>query len=291
VDSRRRLFILLCLALLAAPFLFPGRADAGITVATSLSSFSGIENPQVIYDPTTQTFSPNTYQNIVDEGNGEFRFSLRYDPPNFWDGSNDTTLTDRQRAEVKGLGPYQLSGQTYEYSFSFETDPNFVGTSGFCHIFQLKAINSAGEDPGLYPVVTLSLMSGNQGRLELYSPEGAGDVITDCRKFTYSDNTWETAQILITTSIGDTDTGSVMASINGDPMSGVSNVPVLLDGYDTYRPKWGFYRGIDSDLYVGTNYIQDENISADAISVPEPASIAMLSFGAITLLARRRATL
>jgi len=127
----------------ACAALFHSRgASAQITVATRLSSFSGIEEPQVIYDPTTQTFSSNPYTNIVDEGNqgnGEiFRFTLRYYPTpqtawpgypsTFWDGNLNTTTgssaTDRQRAEVKGLGSFQQINSTYQYSFSFETDPN-----------------------------------------------------------------------------------------------------------------------------------------------------------------------
>lgn len=288
MNSLRRPSVVLGLATLGGFALHPGRAFAQLTVATSLGSFSGIEDPQVIYDPTTQTFSPDSYQNIVDEGSGEFRFTLRYDPPTFWDGDKDTTLTDRQRAEVKGLGLFQQLGETFEYSFSFETDPNFVGTSGFCHIFQLKAIDNAGKDAGDYPVVTLSLMASDKGKLELYSPDGLGTTITDARNFTYATNTWESVQIKITTSSGQTNDGSVMASINGDAMQGVSDVPVYLSGYSVYRPKWGFYRAIDSDLYVGTNYIQDQNISADALVVPEPTGSVLVVSGITLLLARRR---
>lgn len=277
-----------CLVVTALAILRCASANAQTTVATSLSSFSGIEDPQVIYNPTTKTFSPSNFTNIVDEGptaNGEeFRFTLRYDPPTFWDGSLDSTDTDRQRAEVKGLGPFQQIDTTFQYSFDFETDPNFIGTSGWCHIFQLKGLDSSGGDPGDDPVVTLSLGANGKGSLELYSPDGQGDHITIARTFSYTPNTWESAVIRITTSPTD---GSVMASINGDPMSGVSGVPVEITGLDTYRPKWGFYREIDSDLYVGTNYIQDEDITATAI-VPEPASCGIIAVGTVGLLRRRR---
>jgi autotransporter-associated beta strand protein len=251
------------------------------TVATSLSSFSGIEDPQVIYDPTNNVFSSNPYTNIVDEGNpgnGEmFRFTLRYYPTpqtawpgypsTFWDGNLNTTsgssATDRQRAEVKGLGQFQQINTTFQYSFSFETDPNFVGTSSFCHIFQLKGLDSSGGDPGDDPVVTLSLGSNDKGSLELYSPDGQGMHITIARTFSYAPNTWESAVIRISTSATN---GSVMASINGDAMQGVSGVPVDITGLNTYRPKWGFYRGINSNLFDGINYIQDQNITAQVIS-------------------------
>jgi autotransporter-associated beta strand protein len=282
VNRRRGLAVIYGAVAACAPLLRPATTSAQTTVATSLSSFEGEDLPQVIYDPATQTFSSNPYTNIVDEGNQgdgeEFRFTLRYYPTpqtawpgypsTFWDGNLDETSgtdsTDRQRAEVEGLGQYQQIDTTFQYSFSFETDPNFVGTSSFCHIFQLKGLNSSGQDPGYDPVVTLSLGANDKGSLELYSPDGDGDQITIARTFTYATNTWESAVIKITTSPTD---GSVMASINGDTMQGVSGVPVDITGLYTYRPKWGFYRGINSDLYNGTNYIQDEDITADALPV------------------------
>jgi hypothetical protein len=281
----------------AAPVLFCGVRCALATTATSISSFEGIDYPQVIYDPTTQTFSANPHesQNLIDEGGGEFRFTLNYDPPTYWDGNLDETSgmdsTDRQRMEVEGLGAYQDLSQTFEYSFKFETDPNFVGTGGFCHIFQLKGLDSSGSDPGDDPMVTLSLGSGDHGSLELYSPDGQGDSITIARTFNYAPNTWESANIIITTSTGTQDDGSVMASINGDAMQGVSDVPVYIDGLPEYRPKWGFYRAIDPGVdnwYVGANYIQDEDITAVQL-VPEPASAALFFVILIPVLLRRRA--
>jgi autotransporter-associated beta strand protein len=283
VNRRRGLTVIYGAVAACAPLLHFTSASAQTTVATSLSSFEGENPPEVIYDPTTQTFSSNPYTNIVDEGNqgnGEvFRFTLRYYPTaqtawpgypsTFWDGNlnetSGTDSTDRQRAEVEGLGQYQQIDTTFQYSFSFETDPNFVGTSSFCHIFQLKGLNNSGQDPGYDPVVTLSLGANDKGSLELYSPDGDGDQITIARTFTYATNTWESAVIKITTSPTD---GSVMASINGDAMQGVTGVPVDITGLYTYRPKWGFYRGINSNLYNGTNYIQDEDITADALPVP-----------------------
>src|SRR5438045_1772386 len=85
------------------------RGAAAATVsATSLSSFEGEEEPTVLYHPSSAAFTADSYTNIVDEGGGVVRFTLRYRPDlDWWDGDRDTTNTDRQRAEIKGLGPHQ----------------------------------------------------------------------------------------------------------------------------------------------------------------------------------------
>ena len=54
---------------------------------------------------------------------------------------------DRQRAEVKGLGPHQKTNQTFEYSMQWRTNPEFVGINRFCHIFQLKATDGDNGAP------------------------------------------------------------------------------------------------------------------------------------------------
>lgn len=125
-------------------------------------------------------------------------------------------------------------------------------------------------------MVTLSLGTNDRGTLELYSPDGKGEHITIARRFNYTPDTWENAIIRITTSTTD---GSVMASINGDAMQGVSDVPVDITGLETYRPKWGFYRGINADINEGTDYIQDEGIMAQSIVVPLPSGLLLALAG------------
>jgi Polysaccharide lyase len=258
-------------------------SQGAIVSATSLSSFEGIEEPTVIYHPSTATFTADSYANIVDEGAGMFRYTLRYQPNlDYWDGDRATTNTDRQRAEVKGLGPHQETNQTFEYSFDWRTDSNFIGTTSFCHIFQLKATN--GDDSP--PLVTLSLSTNNTGRLQLWSGTAANSTVA--RTFSYADNVWEHADIIIHAATDNT--GFVEASLNGDPFKGLFNLPVYRPDATDYRPKWGFYRGINSNLFVGTNYVEDRNVTAQALSVPEPASAVLLAIGAASLLGllRRR---
>lgn len=252
---------------------------AGPVVATGLSSFEGIEEPAVVYHPATKTFTNDSYKNITDQGNGVIRFSLRY-APDQWDGDRTTTNDDRQRAEIKGLGPHQKPGQTFEYSFDFRTDPAFIGTSSFCHVFQLKATDG---DNGA-PLVTLSLKSGNKGQVQVWSGTAANS--TAVRTFTWTADTWIHADIRITTA--DDNTGSVLASIDGDPFAGLTKAPVFRPDATDYRPKWGLYRGINTSIHVGEDYVEDRNVTAVQV-VPEPALLLAAPLGFLLRRPRRRA--
>jgi hypothetical protein len=274
------LTLLTALAALMIDSAIARPARGAAITATSLSSFEGIEEPTVLYHPSTATFTNDSYVNIVDEGGGMFRYTLRYRPDlDYFDGDRATTNTDRQRAEIKGLGPHHKVGQTFEYTYDGRTDSNFVGTSTFCHIFQLKATN--GDDAP--PLVTLSLGTNNTGKLELWSGTATGP--SSARTFTYADNVWEHADIIIHTATDNT--GFVEASINGDAFKGLFNLPVYRPDATDYRPKWGFYRGINSNIFVGANYVEDRNVAAAQI-VPEPATAPLLILGAAGLFARRR---
>src|SRR5690348_9050847 len=82
--------------------------------ATSLSSFGGIEEPETIFHPDTNSFASDSFINITDQGGGRVRMFLRFRAGDWWDGDRTTTSDDRQRAEVKVLGPRQTNGQTFE---------------------------------------------------------------------------------------------------------------------------------------------------------------------------------
>lgn len=230
--------------------------------ATGLSSFEGREEPTVLYHPASKTFTNDSYTNITDVGNGTVRFTLRY-YPDWWDGDRATTNDDRQRAEVKGLGPHQKANQTFVYSMDWRTNSLLRGTSRFTHIFQLK---STDGDSGA-PLVTLSLKNGtSNGALQVWS--GSASNSTAVRSFSWTPGVWQHAEIRITTS--QTGTGSVMASINGDALAGLANAPVFRPDATDYRPKWGLYRGTSSSLHIGEDWVEHRNVSAVRI-VPEPA--------------------
>jgi hypothetical protein len=223
-------------------------------LAKGLSSFEGIEEPTVIYHPAKKTFTTgDTFVNIKEVAPGTIRFALRYDP-GWWDGDRSTENRDRQRAEVKGLGPHQKAGETFKYSMEFRSNPEFVGTDRFCHIFQLKATDG---DNGA-PLVTLSLKEGRElGQLQLWSGRGGERA---ARQFKLQPGQWHRAEILIT--ISDSEHGAVLASINGDALDGLRDVGVYRPQATDYRPKWGFYRGTARSIHVGEDWIEHRNIAA-----------------------------
>jgi len=236
----------------------------GATTATSLGSFEGIEEPLVRYVPAKGTFVPDDFVNITGIGDGAFRMTLRYRSDE-WDGDRDTHNTDRQRAEVKGLGPHQKTGETFEYSTTWRSSPEFRGASRFCHIFQLKSTNG---DSGA-PVVTLSIDQHKQTASVRYWSGHAKDS-TIARDFPWTANTWQTVRIRVTTSRENAATGAVLASVNGDEFQGARNVPVFRTGASDYRPKWGLYRAAKPGLPMGNDFIEHRAISANHLAESQP---------------------
>src|SRR4051812_28635827 len=167
-------------------------AATPITVQNE-AGFEGLEEASVIYFPDTNSFQndPTNFNHFVDEGGGMFRTTLRnfYPTLGWWDGDRDTTNTDRQRTEVKGIDNlgHQKVGQTFEYSFDFRTNPGFTATSRFCHVFQLKA--SDGNDGP--PLVTVTLRkSGSAGEGPIITPtDGAPRISTPT--FLFFSGAWE----------------------------------------------------------------------------------------------------
>ncbi|HUB66443.1 MAG TPA: heparin lyase I family protein [Candidatus Methylacidiphilales bacterium] len=233
-------------------------APAFAVTATSLKSFEGIEEPTIKYILDDDKFEQDDFVNITDQGNGVVRMTLRYRAGQWWDGDRDRKEKDRQRAEVKGLGPHQKLGDTFAYGTTWRTDPNFQGGDRFCHIFQLKALNG---DNGA-PLVTLSILPGlGNACVHYWSGNSKGFVMV--RQFTWQPATWETVKIRIKTS-KDAD-GFILVSVNGDDFKGVQNVSVYRPEGDEYRPKWGLYRGVDAKMPFGDDYIEHKNASAEKL--------------------------
>ena len=222
-------------------------------VASGLSSFEGIEEPTVIYHPGTKSFTSDAFANITDVGGGTIRFTLRYQPE-WWDGDRATGNRDRQRAEVKGLGAHQKTGETFIYAMEWRTSAQFVGSERFCHIFQLKATDG---DNGA-PLVTLSIKEGTElGQLQLWSGHEGERA---ARQFKWKPGGWHRTEIVITTSVEQT--GKVLASIDGDALEGLSDVAVYRPRASDYRPKWGLYRGTAKGLHPGEDWVEHRNVSA-----------------------------
>ena len=224
--------------------------------AVSLASFEGEEEPAVVYHVASETFSGDSFDNMTEPSPGLFRFSLRYHPRDWWDGDRTTSNTDRQRAEVKGLGPHQKNGETFEYATTWRSSR--LGTGKFWHVFQLKATD--GDDAP--PLVVNSIQSGQTASVR-YWPGNASNFIV-ARSYTFTANEWTTVRIRVRTST--TADGAVLASVNGDAFSGVTGVPVYRPEATDYRPKWGSYRGVDADEPYGEDVVEHRNVSAGRVA-------------------------
>jgi hypothetical protein len=245
---------------------FPSVACA--VTATGLSSFEGIEEPSVRYAPATSTFTPDDFVNITDEGEGVFRTRLRYRPEE-WDGDRDTPNRDRQRAEVKGLGPHQKDGETFDYTTTWRTNDSFQGANRFCHFFQLKATNG---DNGA-PLVTASIQRGTS-RASVHHWSGEARSSTAARQFAWKPGTWQALRIRIKPST--TNTGELLASIDGDALQGAQNIPLYRPQATAYRPKWGLYRGASAGLPLGDDYVEHSKVTAEKLDAPtDPAALTL----------------
>jgi len=225
----------------------------------------------VKYFPGTDRFVPDDYVNIVDEGGGVFRMTDRF-RGEWWDGDRDTRNKDRQRAEVKGLGPHQHHGETFEYATTWRLNADFHGTAGFCHLFQVKAING---DAGA-PLVTLSI-HGDAAAVEA-NPAGPKIV---AREFRWRPGTWQTVRIRLKPSPNAD--GELLVSVDGDPFTGVRGVAIARPDATEYRPKWGLYRRAAERAAMADDYVEHQAITAQQVGAP-PIDNAPLEFEA-----RRRA--
>jgi hypothetical protein len=231
-----------------------GDPPAGVRTATVMSSFEGSEEPTVLYYPATNTFKNDSFVNMTSPSAGLFHFTLRYRMASegWWDGDRDTTNDDRQRAEVKGLGVHQKNNETFEYGTTWRTSRG--GNGMFWHVFQLKATD--GDDAP--PLIVNSIQSGT-GAAVRYWPGTASNFIV-ARSYSYPIDNWTTIAIRVKTSTASA--GEVRASINGDTMTGASNVPVFRPDSTDYRPKWGSYRGVGTTEPYGDDFVEHRDVWA-----------------------------
>src|ERR1039457_2522604 len=107
-------------------------ASAFAATATNLAGFEGIEEPEVKYLVAGKSFVPDSFVNITDTGSNTVRMTLRYHADDWWDGDRDRHDTSRQRAEVKGIGPHQKTGELFEYATTWRqknlADVNTIGS-------------------------------------------------------------------------------------------------------------------------------------------------------------------
>jgi len=227
--------------------------SAFAATASSLGSFEGAEEPTVRYLVSSKKFATgDSYVNITDRGSGLFRFELLFRKNDWWDGDRNTTLTDRGRAEVKGIGAHQKNNETFEYTQTWRTDANWVASGQFCHIFQLKTTDTNS--------VMSNLKADTNGVARFQNHSRSND--TTPRTWNYSVNSFQTVKLRIKIS---TSSGLAQASVNGDSFKGESGKPNYWEGAADYRPKWGLYRKQTNDMNLRDNYIEDKAVSATKI--------------------------
>jgi len=229
------------------------------TSASGISSFEGTEEPTVVYHVSSGSFTNDSYVNLTNVSGG-FKATLRYRKNDWFDGDRSTSNSDRQRAEVKGLGSHQNPGDTFEYQTKFTTNSGFKQNGHFCHIFQLKALDG---DNGA-PLVTISLDDGgNNGTVQYCSGSQSG--FTVARSFTYTAGSAKTVKVRIKTTSSSATNGLVQASIDGGSLSGKTNIGLYRSSATSYRPKWGLYRGVGNNDSIGDDSITHTSVTANKI--------------------------
>jgi hypothetical protein len=225
--------------------------------ATRLADFEGVEEPVKRYLVAEKRFVDDEYVNIRDVAPGTVRMTLRYRAGEWWDSDREREDTSRQRAEVKGIGPHQKTGETFEYATTWRTNPEFRPATRFCHVFQLKATDG---DNGA-PLVVLSIL-GEPGKAAVRYWSGDAKGFTTVREIRWRPDTWQNIRIRIKASTK-TD-GEILVSVEGDEFRGLRGVPVYRPEATDYRPKWGLYRGIDKDqrMPMGDDWVEHKDVVA-----------------------------
>jgi hypothetical protein len=246
------------------------------TTATSLSSFGGLEESAQKYFPSSNTFQSDSFANCVDEGGGVFKMILRYNSSGtmWWDGDRTTGNTDRGREEVKTLGTHQLIHQTFDYTTTWRVSSGFKGSGSFCHITQLKPVDGVEGSSGA-PLVVTSINSGSSSAVVRYasasfSPANQFTTRT-VRNITYSPGTYTAEKIRVTTTADNETTGKIQVSLNGDSLTGLTNIEVCRPSSTEYYPKWGLYRGTSTSSGFGSaDYVEHSNVTAGVASGGTP---------------------
>jgi hypothetical protein len=240
--------------------------------AIGLKSFEGREDPTMRYVVAKGDCEHDDFVNITDEGEGVVKMFLRYRGEGadaWWDGDQGTDRKDRQRAEIKGLGPHQRNGETFEYAMTWRTDAEFTDPANettvvytdpiqkrrrhFCHVFQLKATDgSAGP-----PMITMTVEEGNKtASVDYWS--GMAEQPTVVRVFDWKPGEWHRVAIRVKTSLQHD--GEVKVSVDGDAFQGVSNVDVYRPLSTNYRPKWGLYRAAGPGAKMHDDWVEHKDV-------------------------------
>lgn len=165
---------------------------------------------------------------------------------------NDRCSTfDRERNEIKGgngspAGMKHTQGEMSYARWKFRLDANFVPSSRFTHIMQIKALDG---DAGA-PLMTLTPRTGNPERMEVIhsAGEGTGSLgrIANVNLAPFK-GTWVEAFMTYRSAEGSEGTFSLVIKRVSDGATLLSvnqpSVDMWRTGASFNREKWGIYRG------------------------------------------------
>lgn len=230
--------------------------SAFAVTATSYSSFGGVEEPTVIYRPSTNSFSSDSYDNTTSPSSGVFKFELRFSS-SWWDGDRATSSTDRQRAEVRQLGTRQRHGETYEYNSTWKTNTGFKRGSHFTHVTQVKAADGDNAPP----LVVVTILSGTTFALQKCSGSDGGLSSVATNGFSAGTSYQTRVRLKASTSTS----GSLQFAINGGSLKGATGIAMYRPSATEYHPKWGLYRGVHSSDAIATASVEHRSVSSNKL--------------------------
>lgn len=233
------LLLLLCMSFsrLHAQATLTATASSGSAYPVISAAGFGNENPDCIHT----SFGPHVTQAFDSQlGKNVFVFHSH-----IVDDNDRCINTDRVRMEIKGGGSSeeQAQGQTAYFRWKFKLDANFIGSSSFCHIFQIKAVD--GDDGA--PLITITprastLQVIHDGGDEAGSVDLGTLVTVDLAPFL---GTWVEGYVKYTSS----DNGSFEITLkrvsDGATLlsySKTSGIDLWRTGASRNHPKWGVYR-------------------------------------------------
>jgi hypothetical protein len=226
------------------------------TTATSYSSFGGVEEPTVIYHPSSDSFTDDSYDNMTSPSSGVFHMELRFSSSS-WDGDRATTSTDRQRAEVRQLSTRQKNGETYEYASTWKTSTGFKRGGHFTHVTQVKAAD--GDNAA--PLVVVTILSNTSFALQKCSGSDGGLSSVATNGFSAGSSYATKVRLKTSTS----SSGSLQFSINGGSLKGKTGIEMYRPSATAYHPKWGLYRGVDRNDSISTTWIEHKSVSSNKL--------------------------
>jgi len=215
-----------------------------------------------------------------------FGFDLHVTP------DNDRCINfDRQRTEIKtsDASPDSMKafyGETFYERWKFKLDSLFQPSPNFCHIHQLKAGDGPDADN---PLITLTpAISGGNSQLQIrfMAPiTGTTSYLTRVDLAPYL-GIWVEAFEKVTFADSNSYYSLTLKKLSNDSTmltSTTTSLDLWRDSSTFMRPKWGFYRSLDSPTYLRDEIIKFADFSLiKRTTVTLPAAPTVLKTSLLT---------